>query len=111
MNPTAESFSAAAAGADWEKNPGFATLLINQPGEGAWPITGATFILMHKAQADAATGKAVLGFFDRAYATGDAAASELAYVPLPADLKAKVRASWSAIVGPDGKPVYIPAAQ
>jgi phosphate transport system substrate-binding protein len=111
VNPTADSFSAAAAGADWTKNPGFATLLINQPGEAAWPITGATFILMHKQQADAATGKTVLSFFDRAYSTGDAAASELAYVPLPAALKAQVRASWSAIVGPDGKPVFVPAAQ
>lgn len=109
--PTAESFAAAAAGADWSKAPGFYLLLINQSGAGAWPITGATFILMHKQQADAATAKAVLGFFDRAYSTGDAAASELAYVPLPADLKAKVRASWSAIVGPDGKPVFTPAAQ
>jgi phosphate transport system substrate-binding protein len=109
--PTAESFAAAAADADWTRAPGFYLLLINQPGAGAWPITGATFILMHRNQADATTGKAVLGFFDRAYATGDAAATELAYVPLPADLKAKVRASWSAIVGPDGKPVFAPAAQ
>ena len=107
--PTAESFAAAAAGADWSKAPGFYLLLINQPGEGAWPITGATFILMHKAQAKAATGHGALSFFDWAYSKGDAAASELAYVPLPAELKAQVRASWSAIVGPDGKPVYAPA--
>jgi phosphate transport system substrate-binding protein len=109
--PTAESFAAAAAGADWSKAPGFYLLLINQPGAGAWPITGATFILMHKQQADAATGKGVLSFYDWAYSKGDAAASELAYVPLPADLKARIRASWSGIVGPDGKPVWTPAAQ
>ena len=107
--PTAESFAAAAAGADWSKAPGFYLLLINQPGQGAWPITGATFILMHKAQATAATGHGVLSFYDWAFTKGDAAASELAYVPLPAALKAQVRASWSAIVGPDGKPVYTPA--
>jgi phosphate transport system substrate-binding protein len=65
---------------------------------------------MHRNQADAATGKGVLSFFDWAYAKGDAAAGELAYVPLPAELKARVRASWSAIVGPDGKPVFTPAA-
>ncbi|HEX7944967.1 MAG TPA: phosphate ABC transporter substrate-binding protein PstS [Phenylobacterium sp.] len=107
--PTAEAFAAAAAGADWSKAPGFYLLLVNQPGQGAWPITGATFILMHKAQEKAENGKAVLSFFDWAYSKGDATASELAYVPLPADLKAKARASWSAIVGPDGKPVYTPA--
>jgi phosphate transport system substrate-binding protein len=108
--PTAATFAAAAASADWSKAPGFYLLLLNQPGADAWPITGATFILMHKAQADAATGKSVLGFFDWAYAKGDAAASELAYVPLPTALKDQVRASWSAIVGPDGKPV-MPTAQ
>ncbi len=107
--PTAESFAAAAAGADWSKAQGFYLLLLNQPGAGAWPITGATFILMHKSQTDAATGKAVLSFFDWAYSKGDGAAQALDYVPLPADLKARVRASWTAIVGPDGKPVFTPA--
>ena len=111
VEPTAENFAAAAAGADWSKAPGFYLLLLNQSGPNAWPITGATFVLMHKSQADAATGKAVLGFFDGAYSRGDIAANELAYVPLPADLKARVRASWSMIVGPDGKPVYTPTAQ
>ena len=110
VEPTAEAFAAAAAGADWSKAPGFYLLLLNQPGDGAWPITGATFILMHKSQTDAATGKSVLAFFDWAYGKGDGAANDLAYVPLPADLKAKVRASWATIVGPDGKPVFTPAA-
>lgn len=111
VQPTAEAFAAAAAGADWTKAPGFYLLLINQQGQGSWPITGATFILVHKQQADAATGKAVLSFVDWAYTKGDAAANELAYVPLPASLKTQVRQSWSAIVGPDGKPVFTPAAQ
>ncbi len=110
VEPTAQSFAAAAANADWSKAPGFYLLLINEPGAASWPITGATFILMHKTQADPAVGKSVLGFFDWAYAKGDAAADELAYVPLPADLKARVRASWSAIVGADAKPVFTPAA-
>jgi phosphate transport system substrate-binding protein len=111
VQPTAETFAAAASGADWSKAPGFYLLLLNQPGQNAWPITGATFILMHKSQADPAKGKAVLSFFDWAYGKGDAAANDLAYVPLPADLKARVRQSWSAVVGPDGKPVYTPEAK
>ncbi|WP_296449934.1 phosphate ABC transporter substrate-binding protein PstS [Phenylobacterium sp.] len=109
--PNAETFAAAAASADWTKAPGFYLVLIDQPGANAWPITGATFILLHKSQADAAKGRAVLSFYDWAYAKGDAAADELAYVPLPAALKAQVRASWSAVVGPDGKPVFTPAAR
>ena len=107
--PTAANFAAAAAGADWSKAPGFYLLLLNQHGATSWPITGATFILMHKQQSDAATAQSVLKFFDWAYANGDAAAQELDYVPLPANVKDMVRASWASVTGPDGKPVYVAA--
>jgi phosphate transport system substrate-binding protein len=108
--PTAANFAAAAAGADWTKAPGFYLLLLNQPGADAWPITGATFILMHRAQTDAATARQVLGFFDWTYQNGDSQAQALDYVPLPDQVKALVRQSWAGIVGPDGKPVYAPAS-
>ncbi len=108
--PTAASFAAAAAGADWANAPGFYLLLLNQPGKDAWPITGATFILMHRRQADPAQARAVLSFFDWAYKNGDAQALALDYVPLPEPVKALVRRSWAGIVGPDGKPVYTPAS-
>ncbi|THD62380.1 phosphate ABC transporter substrate-binding protein PstS [Phenylobacterium sp.] len=104
--PTAANFKAAAANAKWTEAPGFYLLLLDQPGANAWPITGATFILMHAKQTDAAKGKDVLAFFDWAYKNGDAAAEQLDYVPLPANVKDLIRKSWSKIVGPDGKPVY-----
>ncbi len=104
--PTAASFKAAAANAKWTTAPGFYLLLLDQPGANAWPITGATFILMHAKQADAAKGEEVLKFFDWAYKNGDADADKLFYVPLPANVKDMIRKSWSKIVGPDGKPVY-----
>jgi len=88
--PTAGAFAAAAAGAKWSSAPNFYLLLIDQPGAGAWPISGATFILIHK---DQKNGAEVLKFFDWAYKNGDAAASQLAYVPLPADVKALIRKS------------------
>ena len=106
--PTAQNFAAAAAGADWTKAPGNYMLLLNQPGANAWPITGATFILVYRQQSDAAKGKAVLAFFDWAYKNGDAAAASLDYVALPDPVKAMVRSQWSGITGPDGKPVYTP---
>ena len=106
VSPTAANFAAAAAGGDWSKAPGFYLLLLNQPGATAWPITGATFVLMHKQQKDAASGQAVLRFVDWAYSNGDAAAQSLDYVPLPDALKQQVRTSWGQIVGPDGKPIY-----
>jgi phosphate transport system substrate-binding protein len=108
VEPTAQNFAAAASGADWSKAPGNYLLLLNQPGANAWPITGATFILVYKQQADAAKGKSVLAFFDWAYKNGDAAASSLDYVPLPDPVKTLVRGQWADVKGPDGKPVYTP---
>jgi phosphate transport system substrate-binding protein len=104
--PTAGAFAAAAAGADWTRAPGNYLLLVDQPGAQSWPITGATFILLHRQQPDAAKGKAVLGFFDWAYKNGDAAAGQLDYVPLPPAVKDLVRKQWADIKGPDGQPVY-----
>jgi len=104
--PTATNFAAAAAGAKWTSAPGFYLLLLNQPGANAWPITGATFILMHKKQTNAQAGHDVLAFFDWAYKNGDAAAAGLDYVTLPPAVKDLVRKSWAGITGPDGKPVY-----
>jgi phosphate transport system substrate-binding protein len=105
--PTAQAFGAAAAGADWAKAPGNYLLLIDQAGAQAWPITGATFILLHKQQSNPGEAKAVLAFFDWAYKNGDDAAAKLDYVPLPAAVKDMVRKQWaSTIKGPDGAAVF-----
>jgi phosphate transport system substrate-binding protein len=104
--PDAASFGAAAAGADWANAPGNYLLLLDQPGAGAWPITGATFILLHKQQQDATTAQAVLKFFDWAYANGDAAAAKLDYVPLPAAVKDLVRKQWASEITAGGEPVW-----
>jgi phosphate transport system substrate-binding protein len=105
--PTADAFAAAASGADWTKAPGNYLVLIDQPGAQSWPITGATFILLHRQQSDPAKAKAVLGFFDWAYKNGDDAAGKLDYVPLPAAVKDLVRKQWAdSVKGADGKPVY-----
>lgn len=96
VQPDDESFKAAAAGADWAKTPGFALVLTNQAGKQSWPITGASFILMHKAQVDTAKGQAVLKFFDWAYKNGGAMATELEYVPMPAPVVKVVQDAWKA---------------
>ena len=106
--PGGASFAAAAESADWTKAPGNYMLLLDQPGAGAWPLTGATFILVHKDQKDAAKGKAVLQFFDWAYKTGDATASGLDYVAMPDTVKTMVRGQWSGITS-NGQPV-LPAS-
>lgn len=104
----AESFKAAAAGADWSKAPGFYLILTDQPGKGVWPISGATFILMHKNQADPAKAKEVLKFFDWAYSDdGDKLASSLDYVPLPGTVIDQIKTAWKAqIKDAGGKAVW-----
>jgi len=105
--PTAEAFAAAAAGANWAKAPGFYLLLLDQAAPAAWPITGATFILIHEKQENSAKGREVLKFFDWAYKNGDAAADALDYVSFPASVKQLVRQkAFARVKGPDGKPVY-----
>ena len=107
VKPDDDSFKAAAAGADWENAPGFYELLTNEPGKASWPITGATFILMHKVQDKPESAQAVLSFFDWAYSNGSAMAVALDYVPMPEKVQKLVRAAWKKeIKGSDGKAVW-----
>lgn len=103
--PDDETFKAAAAGADWAKS--FYQILTNQPGKNAWPITSATFILMHKTQDKPANAAATLKFFEWAYKHGDKTATELEYVPMPASVKAAIEKSWSQIKDASGKPIAL----
>ncbi|GGC74931.1 phosphate-binding protein PstS [Undibacterium terreum] len=94
--PDDDNFKAAAAGADWAKTPGMGVILTNQPGKATWPISSASFILMHKAQADAAKGKEVLKFFDWSFKNGGAMAAELDYVALPPAVTKMIEDGWKA---------------
>ena len=105
--PDNASFKAAAAGAAWTKSE-FAEILTNQPGKASWPITGATFILVHKTQAKPQAGVEVLRFFDWAYANGGKLAEDLEYVPLPESLVQLIRTTWAASVrDAGGKPLWV----
>jgi phosphate transport system substrate-binding protein len=94
VTPDDTAFKAAAAGADWKKS--FYQVLTEQPGKDSWPISGATFILMHKTQAKPVQAANALKFFEWAYVNGDQMSSDLDYVPLPGSVKDLVRAQWSA---------------
>lgn len=96
LQPDDDNFKAAAASAEWTKTPGFAVVLTDTAGKQSWPITGVSYILMHKSQADGVKGKEVLKFFDWAYKNGGAAAAELDYVPMPASVTKLVQDSWKA---------------
>ena len=103
VSPDDTAFKAAAAGADWAKS--FYQILTEQPGKDAWPITGATFILMHKVQDKPAQAASSLKFFEWAYKNGDKTADDLDYVPMPATVKTAIEKTWADIKDASGKAV------
>lgn len=105
VQPGDDAFKAAAAGADWSKT--YYQILTNQQGKTAWPIAGATFILVHKNQEKAAQGTEVLKFFDWAYKSGANMAADLDYVPLPESVVNQIRTTWkTSVKDASGKALY-----
>jgi len=105
--PDDETFKAAAANADWASAPGMYLVLTNQPGKASWPATGASFIIMHKTQADALTGRAVLKFFDWSFKNGNGMATDLDYVPMPPAVIKQIQDSWkSQLKDANGKAIW-----
>ena len=91
-----ETFKAAAAGANWKKS--FYQILTNQPGKQAWPVVGATFVLLHAAQDKPEQGKETLRFFDWVFKNGTQAANELDYISLPESVVSEIRTQWKSKV-------------
>jgi phosphate transport system substrate-binding protein len=104
--PDDKSFQAAAANADWSAAPGFGISLTDQPGDDAWPITAATFILVPQSPEKPERAAEVLKFFDWAYRNGGKLAADLDYVPLPETVVGLVRKEWQSIKDKAGKPVH-----
>jgi phosphate transport system substrate-binding protein len=105
--PTSAAFQAAAANADWNSVPGYGVILANQPGAESWPMTAATFILVHKQPDDAAAVSEALKFFAWAYVKGDKMAEELDYVPMPKKVVGEIQKMWaSQIKDAGGKALY-----
>jgi len=107
VSPTSEAFQAAAANADWKSLPGYAVILANQPGAASWPMTAATWILIHKKPADVAATTEALKFFAWAYKNGGKMAEELDYVPMPDKVVQDIEATWkSEIKDASGNPLF-----
>ncbi|MBV6273494.1 phosphate ABC transporter substrate-binding protein PstS [Alcaligenaceae bacterium CGII-47] len=107
VQPSQDAFAAAAASANWADAPGMGVILNNEPGAQSWPVTAASFILVHAKQDDTAHAREVLAFFDWAFIKGGEAAAQLDYVPLPDTVTAQVRALWTArMQGRDGAAVW-----
>jgi phosphate transport system substrate-binding protein len=107
VKPSIESFQSAAKYAEWEKAPGFYEILTNEAGKATWPIAGATFILMHKSQANVVNAAEVLKFFDWGYNNGGLMAKGLDYVPMPDSVVKIIQTSWKQnIKAADGTAIW-----
>ena len=80
-------------------------VLTDQPGDQSWPVTGASFILMHAKQDKPANAREALRFFEWAFKNGQSMAAELDYVPMPEPVVREIAASWKQITDASGKPV------
>jgi phosphate transport system substrate-binding protein len=98
VQPDDASFQAAAAGADWKNAPGFGAILTDQAGKASWPVTGASFILIHTKPDKPQNAAEVLKFFDWAFKNGQKMAEDLDYVPLPPPLVAQIEDTWKSQV-------------
>lgn len=96
VQPTVAAFQAAAANADWAGSKNYYVILTDQPGEASWPITGATFILMHKEATDKAASQEAIKFFKWAFEKGDKMAEELDYIPMPDTVVKQIEKTWAA---------------
>jgi phosphate transport system substrate-binding protein len=104
VEPKTETFKAAAAGADWSKS--FYQILTNEPGKDAWPVVGATFVLLHTTQDKAPQGAETLKFFDWAFKNGTSAADSLDYISLPESVVTQIKSQWKdKVKDAAGKPV------
>ena len=105
--PDDDTFQAAAAYADWKNAPGFFQILTDQPGKNSWPITGASFILMHTRQDKPQNAVEVLKFFDWALKNGQKMAADLDYVPMPDSVIKVIAESWKTqIKDGSGKAIW-----
>jgi phosphate transport system substrate-binding protein len=103
VQPDDVTFKAAAAGADWKSVPGMGVVLTDQAGDQAWPITGASFVLVHAKQEKPDNGREVLRFFDWSFKNGQSMAAELDYVPMPESVVKEIQAVWKNVTDASGK--------
>ena len=88
ISPSLDSITAALATAKIPDD--FRFSMVNPPGEKAYPIAGATWLLVYEKQKDAVKGKKLVGFLNWALSKGEAMATSLDYAPLPDEVQKRV---------------------
>jgi len=88
VKPSLESITAAMATAQIPDD--FRFSITNAPGGDAYPIAGATWLLVYEQQKDPAKGKKLVEFLRWAAKDGEKMARDLQYAPLPDSLQQRV---------------------
>lgn len=104
--PTMETFQSTATNATWDESQGFYTVLTDQAGDNSWPIMGASYILIHRNQANSKKSLAMMNFFDWCFRRGQDLAIDLHYVPIPPDVYDRVQSQWSKGILVNGATVW-----
>jgi phosphate transport system substrate-binding protein len=104
VQPSEKTVAAAASG--WGGEGGGFDQPTNSSGKDAWPITGATFILIYKSADKPQQTAEVMKFFDWAYKNGDQMALELDYVPMPDNVVKLIQSTWGNVKDGSGKAVW-----
>jgi phosphate transport system substrate-binding protein len=95
ISASIESVTAALATAEIPDD--FRFSMTNPPGADAYPISGATWLLVYQQQKDAEKGKKLVEFLKWAYKEGEKMAATLDYAPLPDNVQARVMQRISEI--------------
>jgi phosphate transport system substrate-binding protein len=104
VEPNEKTVAAAAAGWGADGNYVHPT---NGTAAEAWPIAGATYIIIYRTAEKPQQTVEVLKFFDWAYKNGDKMALELDYVPMPESMVKQVEGQWaSAVKDGSGKALW-----
>lgn len=103
VSPGTEGFRAASTGVDWTTSNSH--MLTQQAAPEAWPITGATFVLMYAKTDNAAHATQALRFFHWGLTKGQSMTTELGYAALPASVVESVEAAWAQVRDASGKPM------
>jgi len=105
--PGGSTFNAAGMNADWSESLGYYTLLTNQKGAASWPITGASFALMHGSVRNGPAAGEALRFFDWAYNRGPISATEANFAPLPSAVVGAVQNTWRMSIRRGSQPLWL----
>ncbi len=105
VSPSVPGFMEAAAQADWANAKNMAADMLNMPGEIAWPITSASYILVPRNPKDPAATQRVLRYIDWSFRNGSATADRLHYIMLPTAVQDVVRQQWTTLAA-NGRPLW-----